>query len=73
MTERTAPSKVSSDWCLDLTTMPNEGHFEVLRVYREVFRHLPTKSYVIESRTGRMFIPIAWRSAASIDVDEDKS
>jgi len=48
-------------WNLDLTKMPTTGHFQVLRGYSEVFRHMPDQLYVIEPMNGRMFVPLAWR------------
>lgn len=50
-------------WNTDLTKMPITGHFEVLRVYGEVFRHMPDQLYVIEPMKGTMFVPTAWRPA----------
>lgn len=50
-------------WNTDITSMPTEGRFEVLRVYEEAYRHQPDKTVVIEPRHGRMFTPFAWRPA----------
>lgn len=58
---------LSSDWNFDLSAMPKKGHFEVLRVYPEVFRHMPEEIYVIVPATGRMFVPSAWRHAHDDD------
>lgn len=52
-----------ASWRRNLTTMPKNGHFEVMRV-REVFRHVPEKLFVIEPDTGRMYVPTAWRPIA---------
>lgn len=54
-------------WNTDLSTMPTEGHFEVLRVYDGVFRHETDKPTVIHAKTGRMFVPHAWRPSLSDD------
>ena len=50
-------------WNANIEAMPDEGHFEVLRVYPEVFRHMKNERYVIEPMSGRMFVPMAWRPA----------
>lgn len=59
-----ARKRLASDgWNRDIKTMPTKGRFEVLRVYPDVFLHLPGESYVIEPQSGRMFVPAAWRPA----------
>jgi hypothetical protein len=50
-------------WNTDLEAMPVDGHFEVLRVYPDVFRHSHASHHVIEPMKGRMFVPTAWRPA----------
>jgi hypothetical protein len=54
-------------WNFKLATMPTEGSFEVLRVYDEVFRHMPGDTTVIEPYHGRMFTPVAWRPMSKSD------
>lgn len=54
-------------WNTDISAMPAEGHFEVLREYREVYRCMPDEKYVIEPSSGRMFVPFAWRPADQIE------
>lgn len=72
MTERTNKPATVRPWNFDLSAMPTDGRFEVLRLYDEVFRHMPDQHDVIEPRHGRMFVPFAWRPCAD-GVTEDKT
>jgi hypothetical protein len=51
---------VTERWRTNLKKMPTRGLFEVLCI-REVFRDTPTSEEVIEPKTGRMYVPRAWR------------
>ena len=59
-------------WNYDLSKMPTEGQFEVMRI-RKVFRHLPTSQDVIEPSTGRMYVPLAWRPTAAVDGEKTET
>lgn len=54
---------LADGWNTDLSAMPAQGRFQVLRIYGEVYRHMPDSAYVIEPMHGRMFVPQAWRPA----------
>ena len=51
------------DWNFKLEQMPTEGEFEVMKIHKACERSDEESLLVVDTMTGRMFRPVAWRPA----------